>query len=104
MIKAAEMAKMVAQNSTEIVNSVSVHFDDFFNDNMKDTMIVKGGYMSVDAGQFLRYLREKQPFTHLHNDDIIKRFITELRGLGYKAEYVCPPTSPDYISVALVTK
>ncbi|ABF72630.1 hypothetical protein PHG25ORF071c [Aeromonas phage 25] len=38
MIKAAEMAKMVAQNSTEIVNSVSVHFDDFFNDNMKDTM------------------------------------------------------------------
>lgn len=104
MIKAAEMAKLVAQNSTEIVNSVSVHFDDFFNDNMKDTMIVKGGYISVDAGQFLRYLREKQPFTLLHNDDIIKRFITELRGLGYKAEYVCPPTSPDYISVALVTK
>ncbi|UYD58016.1 hypothetical protein GHHBBDOD_00161 [Aeromonas phage avDM4] len=104
MIKAAEMAKMVAQNSTEIVNSVSVYFDDFFNDNMKDTMIVKGGHMSVDTGQFLRYLREKQPFTHLHNDDIIKRFIVELRGLGYKAELVCPPMSPDYISVGLVTQ
>lgn len=35
MIKAAEMAKMVAQNSTEIVNSVSVHFDDFFNVSTK---------------------------------------------------------------------
>lgn len=48
MIKAAEMAKMVAQNSTEIVNSASVHFDDFFNDNMKDTMIVKGGIGLTD--------------------------------------------------------
>lgn len=48
MIKAAEMAKMVAQNSTGIVNSVSVHFDDFFNDNMKDPMIVKGGIGLTD--------------------------------------------------------
>lgn len=47
MIKAAEMAKMVAQNSTEIVNSVSVHFDDFFNDNMKDPMIVKGCFIGL---------------------------------------------------------
>ncbi|UYD57468.1 hypothetical protein OFDDKENP_00092 [Aeromonas phage B614] len=99
MIKATEMAKMVKQHSNEIIESASLHFDDFFIRHMKETLIVKGGYMSVDAGNFLCYLRKKQPFNTLHDAGIIKRFVSELQESGYIAEHVCPSMNPDYISV-----
>ncbi|UOX40461.1 hypothetical protein UGMREWDR_CDS0145 [Aeromonas phage GomatiRiver_11] len=99
MIKATEMSKMVKQHTGAVIESVSVYFDDFFMQHMKDTLITKGGYMSVEAGNFLCYLRKKQPFNHLHDMDIIKRFVVELQKSGYIAEHVYPPMNPDYISV-----
>ncbi|QBX32762.1 hypothetical protein Asfd1_136 [Aeromonas phage Asfd_1] len=99
MIKATEMAKMVKQHSNGVIEIVSAHFDDFFDRHMKETLITKGGYMSVDTDNFLCYLRKKQPFNHLHDADILKRFVSELQESGYIAELVRPPINPDYISV-----
>lgn len=99
MIKATEMSQMVKQHADEVIESASVYFDDFFMRHMKDTLIVKGGYMSIDVANFLGYLRKKQPFNTLHDIGIVKHFVAELQKSGYIAEHVCPAMNSDYISV-----